>query len=175
MNQTEQVTAALRTFQTPGLAEAMARLSRGGVKFTFPFPMLPKHAVKQVIFNNPATVVLWGDGTKTVVKCSENDAFNPEIGLAMAICKKVFGNTGAYNEVFKKWIPETSKRDRAVSVGKMRRQLVEYCSHRWCSDCKLESAACRCGRGAYFDIPKDKSGYMTNEEIVDAYNRVFGK
>jgi hypothetical protein len=66
--------------------------------------MLPKHAVKQVIFNNPATVVFWSDGTKTVVKCSENDTFDPEIGLAMAICKKAFGNAGAYNEVFKKWV-----------------------------------------------------------------------
>lgn len=65
---------------------------------------LTKDSIIKVIFNNPATIVLWNDGTKTVVKCSENDEFNPEIGLAMAICKKSFGNTGIYNEVFKKWV-----------------------------------------------------------------------
>ncbi len=49
--------------------------------------------IKQVIFNNPATVVFWMDGTKTVVK-----------GLAMAIAKKVYGNTGSYYNQFKKHI-----------------------------------------------------------------------
>lgn len=103
MNPNEQAIMAMQTLSTDGLTDVMARLFRKGVKFTL--PMLPKHAVKQVIFNNPATVVFWSDGTKTVVRCSENDVFNPETGLAMAICKKTFGNTGAYNDVFKKWVP----------------------------------------------------------------------
>lgn len=69
----------------------------------------PKHkamnSIKKVIFNDPATIVLWSDGTKTVVKCDERDEFDPEKGLAMAICKKHFGG-GFYNDIFKKWIPE---------------------------------------------------------------------
>lgn len=63
------------------------------------------NSITKVIFNNPATIVLWSDGTKTVVKCDERDDFDPEKGLAMAICKKHFGG-GFYNDVFKKWIPE---------------------------------------------------------------------
>lgn len=58
---------------------------------------------KRVIFNNPATVVFWMDGTKTVVK-AENEDFDPEKGLAMAIAKKVYGNTGSYYNQFKKHI-----------------------------------------------------------------------
>lgn len=46
--------------------------------------------IKKVIFNEPATIVLWDDGTKTVVKC-ENDMWDEEKGLAMAICKKLIG------------------------------------------------------------------------------------
>lgn len=46
--------------------------------------------IKKVIFNNPATIVLWDDGSKTVVKKSEKDAWDPEKGLAMAIVKKLF-------------------------------------------------------------------------------------
>lgn len=61
--------------------------------------------IKKVIFNDPATIVFWSDGTKTVVKCDERDEFDPEKGLAMAICKKHFGG-GFYNDIFKKWIPE---------------------------------------------------------------------
>ena len=63
--------------------------------------------IKDVIFNPPATIVLWADGTKTVVKCQEDkDEYYKEVGLAMCICKKVYGNKGNYNNVFKKFIKE---------------------------------------------------------------------
>ena len=62
--------------------------------------------IKKVIFNDPATIVFWSDGSKTVVKCGDNDTFDPEKGLAMAISKKFFDNTGYYYDVFKKWLPK---------------------------------------------------------------------
>lgn len=37
-------------------------------------------AIKNVIFAPPATIVYWSDGSKTVVKCSEKDVFDPEKG-----------------------------------------------------------------------------------------------
>lgn len=62
------------------------------------------HSIKNVIFNDPATIVFWHDGTKTVVKCGENDIFDPEKGLAMAISKKFLGNQGNYYNEIKKWV-----------------------------------------------------------------------
>lgn len=59
--------------------------------------------IKKVIFNEPATIVFWEDGTKTVVKCQEGDTFDPEKGLAMAISKKALGNKGNYYKVIDKW------------------------------------------------------------------------
>lgn len=59
--------------------------------------------IEKVIFNNPATIVIWSDGTKTVVKCQDG-GFDPEKGLAMAISKKFLGNKGNYYEEFKKWL-----------------------------------------------------------------------
>jgi hypothetical protein len=59
--------------------------------------------IKDVIFNDPAIIVFWTDGTKTVVKCQEGDIFDPEKGLTMAIAKKVYGNKGSYCNVIKKW------------------------------------------------------------------------
>lgn len=54
----------------------------------------------QVIYNPPATVVLWADGTRTVVKCSPNDLYDPEKGLALCYMKKALGNTSrALNDV----------------------------------------------------------------------------
>ena len=67
--------------------------------------------IKKVIFNSPATIVFWSDGSKTVVK-AHNDDYDPEKGLAMAIAKKALGNEGNYYNVFKKWLPnEDSSED----------------------------------------------------------------
>lgn len=54
----------------------------------------------QVIFNPPATIVLWSDGTKTVVRCGERDKYDKEKGLALCFMKKALGNTSrALNDV----------------------------------------------------------------------------
>ena len=62
--------------------------------------------IKRVVFNDPATIVFWSDGTKTVVKCQDGDVYSKREGLAMCIAKKHFGNTGLYNDVFRKWVDE---------------------------------------------------------------------
>lgn len=69
--------------------------------------MLTSSIVK-VIFNDPATIVFWSDGTKTIVKC-EGEAFDPEKGLAMAIAKHYLGTSvtkGDYYDIFRKWLPK---------------------------------------------------------------------
>lgn len=63
--------------------------------------------IKDVIFSDRVTVILWKDGTKTMVRAGENDRYDPEKGFAMAVCKKMFGNKGNYYEVFKKYVPVT--------------------------------------------------------------------
>lgn len=60
--------------------------------------------IKDVRFNNPATIIFWKDGTKTVVKCQEGDTFNPELGFLAAVLKKLCGNNGNYNNVVRKWV-----------------------------------------------------------------------
>lgn len=62
--------------------------------------------IKDVIFNDPATIVFWTDGTKTIVKCQKNtgDVYSKETGLAMAIAKKAYGNKGNFNDIFNRWL-----------------------------------------------------------------------
>lgn len=67
--------------------------------------MFKKDTPKKVIFNDPATIVYWKDGTKTVVK-AEGESFDPEKGLAMAIAKRHLGNEGNYYDIFKEWLPK---------------------------------------------------------------------
>lgn len=58
--------------------------------------------IDHVVFNDPATIVFWKDGTKTVTKCHAGDTFNKEIGLAMCIIRKLTKNKH-YNNVFEKY------------------------------------------------------------------------
>lgn len=67
-------------------------------------------AIKDVIFAPPATIVYWSDGSKTVVKCSEKDVFDPEKGLAMAIAKRCGGNKGSYYKEIQNWIEKSGKK-----------------------------------------------------------------
>lgn len=48
--------------------------------------------IDRVIAQDRAIIVFWKDGTKTSVKCSDQEKFDYEKGLAMAILKYVFGN-----------------------------------------------------------------------------------
>ena len=56
--------------------------------------------IERVIFNPPATIVLWKDGSKTVVKV-HNEEFDKEKGLAMAILRSEYG--AGIRKLFRKW------------------------------------------------------------------------
>ncbi len=56
---------------------------------------------KKVIFRGPATTILWTDGSKTTVKCSDEDVWEDEVGIAMCYLKKMLGNKGNYNNIFR--------------------------------------------------------------------------
>ena len=47
--------------------------------------------IDHVKFSGPATIMFWKDGTKTIVKCTEEDDPNCETGIAMATLKKILG------------------------------------------------------------------------------------
>lgn len=75
-----------------------------------------KLAIKKVIYKSPATIVYWSNGEKTVVKCGENETFDPEKGLAMAIIKHLLGNEGNYYNQFKKFLPNEDVVTEPVTV-----------------------------------------------------------
>lgn len=80
-------------------------------------------SIRKVIFNNPATIVLWSDGTKTVVKCGPDDIFDKEKGLAMAIVKKMAGNDGRFHKVFKQWCKPDETNEDTLAYAKSLKQL----------------------------------------------------
>ena len=59
---------------------------------------------KKVIFNGPATIVLWQDGTKTVVKRFEYDKYDWRMAIIWCILKKIFGSFNKANKYLEKFI-----------------------------------------------------------------------
>jgi hypothetical protein len=94
-----------------GMALAM-RGMRGGLTYSaYRRPTSSVH-IKDVIFNDPATIVFWSDGTKTVCTCSEADTYDPEKGLALCCMKKVlYDNKGhIFNNAREKWLKKGAKK-----------------------------------------------------------------
>lgn len=85
----------------------------------------PSFNIEKVIFNGPATIVFWTDGTKTMVKCSDDELFDAEKGLAMAICKKALGSK--FRKVFKEYIPEEEEFEFPdIPLSEIGKQIEKY-------------------------------------------------
>lgn len=52
--------------------------------------------IRELIYSGNATVVIWGDGSKTIVKKKKGERYSKEIGLAMAIAKKYYGSRSQF-------------------------------------------------------------------------------
>lgn len=131
--------------------------------------------IKDVKYNGPATVVLWTDGTKTVVK-AENEKFDPEKGLAMAIAKKCMGTNKSksnYYDIFKKWLP---KDEEKVSLLDFFKKLISNDELEKSNDCNnvvydKMSVAVYCERTGY---SKDEVYRMLKNGELNAAKDEFG-
>lgn len=57
---------------------------------------------KKVIFSGGKTIVIWEDGTKTVVSCMEGDEFDEYSGFCAALAKKLYGSTTRAKKIMNK-------------------------------------------------------------------------
>lgn len=133
----------------------LARACRDAVNRRFGVNKIP--AIEKVIFNAPATIVFWKDGSdKTVVKTQNGEAYDPEKGLAMAITKKALGNEGKYFNEIKKWTAEESVRK---TFSDLTEGIANY-------GAKLAARDARNTLGAVLDNKK-----ATKAELIEAIER----
>lgn len=111
--------------------------------------------IKKVYFNDPVTVVLWEDGTKSIVRTCAGDIYDPEKGLAMAIAKKALGNQGNYYEAFKKWLPEEKDEESVSALDGLKQALANLTIP------KLSISACEDDTGVR------KTVMLTPEELAE--------
>lgn len=75
-------------------------------------------APKKIIYNDAATIVYWNDGTKTVVKCNENDEYSEYFGFIATVAKKMYGGTGPINQIIKsKKVVRSNKLNQKETFG----------------------------------------------------------
>lgn len=65
----------------------------------------PKN-IKKVIFNPPATIVIFKDDTKVVVKTSDKEHYDPEKGFLMAMARIMFESRAEFNRLMDKNLNE---------------------------------------------------------------------
>lgn len=104
----------------------------------------------RIIFNPPATIVFWKDGSKTVVKCAEGEKFDPYTGFCYAFTKRCLGSLSLIKKICRKsstGLPEASesiiegaKDNESMSsfekqsVAYMRRAICDKFSEGWSID-----------------------------------------
>lgn len=76
--------------------------------------------IKEVIYNDPATIVFWSDGTKTTSKCQKGDTYSSEVGLVLAVLKKVTSGDFVAS-LLDDWVAEGSTRVALKDVRKKHR------------------------------------------------------
>lgn len=121
--------------------------------------------IKNVIFNPPATIVFWTDGTKTVVKCGKGDKWDSEKGLAMACAKKLLGNEDGYHREIAKYAKPVKKSEPPEDTEELRFIVSSSC--RTFPGC--ETCPCRPkvdgGNGVCYLI-----AYTSREHLLEMYH-----
>lgn len=54
--------------------------------------------VEKIVYNGPATIIFWSDGTKTVIKCHEGDQFDEVTGFLLCCLRKMM-TQNSYSEL----------------------------------------------------------------------------
>ena len=62
-----------------------------GIKIEGHPKKLKKILPRKWVINGPATILFWEDGTKTIVKCNQDDEFDAQKGYLMAFFEKITG------------------------------------------------------------------------------------
>lgn len=111
-----RVDFSVKGYTLTNMIPFMLKIPRRNTRVKRPMPItgwwhlerfIPKPV--RVIFNDPATIVFWEDGTKTVAKAQAGDLFNKQRGVVVCMLKKMMGNDNSYNKLMNALEKEAAK------------------------------------------------------------------
>jgi hypothetical protein len=83
--------------------------------------------IKNVFFNEvkKTTTVVFNDHTSIIVKCTDNDRFDPEVGLAMALTKKLVGSRAKFQKLVDEWVANSAPKNEQLKKKAARKAEKE--------------------------------------------------
>ena len=84
--------------------------------------------VDRIVVSGPATIVFWADGTKTVVKCSDDVPFDLYTAFCAATAKKYYGSNSQIHKVLGRKVQYQSVRESEErTVPSLTETIKEAC------------------------------------------------
>lgn len=73
--------------------------------------------INKMVYNPPMTIAIWSDGTKTMARCEDEDTYSKELGFALCVMKKKYGNKKV-RAMFDKYVYAKGKKNGNSEVIK---------------------------------------------------------
>ena len=136
--------------------------------------------IKKIMYKPPATIVFWNDGTKTVAVCEKGDVYNRELGFALCVLKKKYGNKKVHDMLDKYvhkatkysksdgamvWESEPAEKKAKKPNGGRKRVRVHHKPDRY-----LELKPDRCFEFTLEPVKNDPTHDLLEELFNDFYN-----
>ena len=86
--------------------------------------MIKIPGIKNVLFNDTkhTTTILFEDGTITMSKTTDGETYNHEVGFAMCIMKKMYGNRTRFQKEIKRWTSICEHRNKKIADKATKKQ-----------------------------------------------------
>ena len=86
--------------------------------------MIKIPGIKNVLFNDTKgiTTVLFDDGTITMSKTKDGETYDREIGFAMCIMKKMYGNRTRFQKEIKHWTSVCENANKKIADKAAKKQ-----------------------------------------------------
>ena len=86
--------------------------------------LMTSSLIKRVIFSDRKTIILWNDGSKTMVSCAEGEQLDPYMGFCAAFTKGFFGSKHRVEKIVKNADYQPSKKTKK-KISEVLKQLRE--------------------------------------------------
>ena len=121
-----------------------------------------KYTPKRIIRNGRATIVMWADGTKTIVKRAEGEPDNDYTAFTAALAIKIYGSNSEVNRIVRKTERQKSKKEKAEE--KKRKKTLSQLTE----EVTINLVQMKCENCNRLDH-EDKNEYSTREQYFCTY------
>ena len=103
---------------------------------------------KRILRNGRATIVMWADGTKTIVKRAEGEPDNDYTAFTAALAIKCYGSNSEVNRIVRKTERQKSKKEKAEekkrkkTLSQLTEEVTVNLVQMKCENCKYIDKAC---------------------------------